>query len=192
MYDILNCGPRYRYQAGGLIVSNCTNRNIMRHAYALEGLVPIPKLAEAESSFKPTDRGHSARAFGLEAIGRFKPTTVKLLNGLTVHMYNLSVMVDNLMVQYCCLVHPAREEPIWASQVHRKDGEVMQWGRWVACDAPTDLRGFGSRPERQPSEKQIAWWNRSAAARGLDPQQKLDKKNFAVLPVLFDLGERFT
>lgn len=167
----------------------CTNRNIMRHAYVLEGIVPTSALVKAEKAFPRTERGHGPRALGLEAIGRFKPTTVKLVNGLTAHLYALSVPINTLVVEYCCVVHP-NMEPIWASKVNQfKDG-VKTWGTWRQCEPPSDLRGFASVAPNPPSEKQLNWWKRSAASFGLDPSQEVTRKNFQALPVLADMGVR--
>lgn len=167
-----------------------TNRNLLRHAYTLEGAVPISAVADVERTFGPTQRAH-ARVLGLEAIGRFQPTSVKLMSGVNLCVYNLSVAVNGVVVEYCALVHPSREA-VWASKVNTVvDGE-KQWGKWVQCDAPSDVRGFGSVSPRELTPKQNAWWSRSAAHFGIDPEQKVDRKKFAVLPVMKDLGCAFT
>lgn len=168
----------------------CTNRNILRHAYALEGAVPLTAVADCDAAFpEPSSRPH-VRALGLEAIGRFKPTAIKLANRVSMSMYNLSVLVDGVGVDYCVLVHPT-QDPFWAVKVRqRKDDGTVDWGRWRRCDAPEDLRGFGSVAPKEVSPKQRAWWDRSASLVGLDPAQELTRKNFQVLPVMFDTGWR--
>src|SRR5262249_6867551 len=72
----------------------CTNRNVLRHAYALEGAVPVAAVVEAEKVFPRSERAH-VRALGLEAIGRFKPTQLKLTNGSTAHFYSLSCVLQD-------------------------------------------------------------------------------------------------
>lgn len=167
----------------------CCNRNIMRHAYALDGAVSLPELVQSEQSFPPTERAHS-RALGLEAIGRFKPTQVKLSSGLTCHMYTLSVPIESNVIDYCCIVHPGRD-PHWFSKVQEKKADgTRDWGTWRETTPPTDLRGFGSVAPNNVTPKQKAWWDRSAAGFGLDPNQELTRKNFPILPVLKDTGVR--
>ena len=166
----------------------CTNRNLLRHAYALEGVVPVAAVVDAEKSFPPSERPHT-RVLGLEAIGRFKPANTKLLSGLNVSTYSLSVVNGGVVVEYCCLVHPAMD-PVWASKINTIVDGVKQWGSWAKCDPPEDLRGFSSVPPNPPTEKQLAWWNRSAARFGIDPSQEVNRKSFQALPVLADLGVR--
>jgi hypothetical protein len=167
----------------------CMNRNLMRHAYILDGAVPTKSLVEAEKAFPPTTRA-SVRALGLEAIGRFKPTKFQLADGLTCHMYNLKVPLNRVIVEYVCVVHP-RRAPQWFSKVNEvKDDGSRDWGQWRESPAPADLRGFGSVGEKEISPKQKAWWERSAVHFGLDPTQKVDKKNFPILPVLVATGVR--
>ena len=165
----------------------CTNRNILRHAYALEGLVPLPALAECEKQFGPTKRAHG-RVLGLEAIGRFKPAYVQMLDGTRTYVYALSVLRDSKVVEYACLV-PANREPVWATKVSKiNDDRTRDWGHWERCEPPADVRGFASVAGREPSDKQAAWWQRSAARFGIDPEAKVDRKSFVALPVLTNIG----
>ena len=168
----------------------CTNRNLLRHAYALEGVVPLAAVIEAQTAFPDlkSDRA-PIRALGLEAIGRFKPTSVELLSGLKLSLYSVSVPGGlGLVVEFVVLVHPAMA-PVWATKVNMRgeDGQ-RKYGRWARCEAPSDMRGFGSVPPSALSEKQAAWWKRSAARYGLKPDQEVTRKNFQVLPVLADIG----
>ena len=168
----------------------CTNRNILRHAYILDGVLPPAALLEAQAAFPQSERPGITRVLGLEAIGRFKPVTVKLLSGLSAHVYALSVPVGPLVVEYCVLVHPGREAA-WAVKVNGKnDDGTRNWGSWRKCEAPADVTGFSSVAPRALSEKQTAWWKRSAARYGLDPEQDVTRKNFQALPVLADTGRR--
>lgn len=167
----------------------CSNRNILRHAYVLSGCLPPAVASEAERAFGPSDRD-CTRAVGLEAIGRFKPTRAKLLSGTSLTVYSLSQVVDNGVVDFCCVIHPLLE-PVWAVKVNTKNEDgTRNWGKWARCGAPQDLRGFSSIGPKAVSEKQINWWKRSAAVFGLDPTVEPDRKNFQVLPVLNDLNLR--
>jgi hypothetical protein len=167
----------------------CTNRNVLRHAYILEGIVPVQAIVDTEARFGPTSRAHS-RVLGLEAIGRFKPQTTKLLNGAQLYVYRLEALVGTIAVQYACLVHPTLD-PIWASKVvQRKEDGTKDYGSWHRCEAPEDLRGFASKGSKEPTERQMKWWERSAARYGLDPDQEVTRKSFEALPVLNDIGEK--
>jgi hypothetical protein len=163
----------------------CTNRNLLRHAYVLEGVIPESSIAAATEAFPSSDRNHT-RVLGLEAIGRFKGTALKLMSGVNATMYSLSCSVGPVIVHYAVLVHPSKE-PIWVSKVKINE----KYGHWTRCTAPDDVTGFSSVPPNPLTEKQLAWWNRSAAAFGLDPDQEVTRKNFQALPILCDLGERF-
>jgi hypothetical protein len=169
----------------------CTNRNTFRHAYALEGCVPLSAIVDTEKAFGPTQRAHS-RVLGLEAIGRFKPVAVKLLSGPNAYVYALSTLANGIVVEYCCLVHPTME-PVWAAKVNTvgEDGK-RKYGSWAQCEPPLDLRGFSSVGPRELTEKQMRWWDRAARRHGLDPEQDVNKKSFQALPVLSDLGVRLT
>lgn len=160
----------------------------MRHAYVLDGVVPISAVAETEKKFGPTTRAHS-RVLGLEAIGRFKPDTVKLIGGGHAYVYNMSYAVDKLVGEYCCIVPPAADA-IWAMKLNTKNEDgTKNWGSWQRCEAPEGLQGFSSKGNREPSEKQMNWWSRAAHRYGLDPEQEVTRKTFAILPVLSDIGE---
>lgn len=169
----------------------CTNRNILRHSYVLEGAVPMSAVLESEKAFPPTDRTHK-RVIGMEAIGRFKPTKTLLANGSSIYVYSMSALVGTMVVQYCCLVHPTIE-PMWASRINgvKADGS-RDYGRWSKCDPPDGVSGFGSLPPKAITEPMRKWWDRSAASCGLDVEQEVDRKSFQALPVLCDLGLRFT
>lgn len=168
----------------------CTNRNVLRHAYILEGIVPNAVISETEKVFGESKRAHS-RVVGLEAIGRFKPATVQLQSGLKAYVYSLSVLYEGIVVEYCCIAHPT-QDPIWACKVNTVKDGMRSYGNWGPCEAPTDLRGFASHAPRELSPKQTNWWNRSAKHYGLKVDQEVTKKNFQALPVLADLGVKFT
>lgn len=168
-----------------------TNRNLQRHAYLFEGLLPPSALAAAVDAFGGLGRRAGGRALGLEAVGRFRAAEVRALDGCVCLLYSLVDARGGRMREYAAFVHPAAADPVWAERVHgaRPDG-TRDWGRWTRCAAPADLRGFGSQAPRDPTEKMMAFWRRSARGRGLDPEQRVTRKNFAALPLLLDLGIR--
>lgn len=170
----------------------CTNRNLLRHGYLLEGLIPTSKYVEAEGAF-PDKRSRylGYRAIGLEALGRFKPTVVKMENGLNAVLYNLTTTNGHQIEQYAIILHPMISEPLCAKKSNRKDssGEI-QWGKWQACDPPNDLKGFQSAIPKTISTKQKEWWDKSARAFGLDATTIPDAKQFQILPILSDLRKK--
>ena len=170
----------------------CTNRNVARHAYVLEGALPSSVVSAQEKAFPPTTRSH-VRVLGLESIGRFKPSSAPLVNGAKVHVYSLFAVVGTTVVEWCCLVPPTGE-PVWASKASATDRkETGDWGKWARqFTATTELSGFQSKTPASLTEKQKAWWSRSARQFGLDGNTEVDGKAFQVLPVLKDLGLRLT
>jgi hypothetical protein len=167
----------------------CCNRNLFRHAYTLEGVLPTRAVADAERVFGESRRCES-RAFGLEAIGRFKPARVKLLSGVSCSVYSLSTATEHAVLEFIVLVHPCME-PIWGQKLNGKNEDgTRNWGSWKRCEAPTELRGFGSVPEREVSPKQKSWWQRSAHSYGIDSSVEPNRKTFQTLPFLKDIGLR--
>ncbi len=167
-----------------------TNRNLARHAYLLEGLLPSAKLVEATESFAPSQRaGH--RALGLESLGRFKASNIRLVNGLTAQFYTLVCVAEQRLREYACLVHPQQADAIWATRSHtaKSDG-TRGYGQWQRCSMPDSLQGFVSQYAGEPSDKMLSWWAKQAEHCGLDPDVKLSKRNFAALPFCVALGLR--
>lgn len=177
---------------GGMSYYIATNRNLLRHGYLLDGCLPSSAMAQAQAVFPPSTRSMGLRAVGLEAIGRLKPVEIPLKNGLKGLLYAMSSMEGHKRTDYCVIVRPTREEVIWArkdSLRSEQTGELV-WGKWYRCEPPSELTGFASLPPSPITEKQKEWWKRSAASRGLDAEAEITKKQFPILPVLFDLKVR--
>ncbi len=189
VYDLVNAGPRHRYQAGALIVANCTNRNLIRHAYLLEGCLPPATVAEATKAFGGPGTRYAQRVLGLEALGRLRASDLPLADGTLGLCYQMSSVEGITVTEYTCLVHPAKAAPLWAKRTRYRatEGTEARYGRWARCNAPEGLEGFASIPASPPSPKQQAWWDKAAKRHGLDPAAKVTRKNFAALPVLSDL-----
>ena len=169
---------------GGESTYICTNRNLLRHSYLLEGLVPVEELREAQDAWGGWGERLRVRA-GLENFGRFKALPVKLANGLQAECYMVeSVDGDGKTQQYAAILHPAYAEPLWASRANTRGS----YGKWAFCPAPEDVTGFRSTPAGPITPKQRDWWQRSAATYGLDPSVEPNRRNFCVLPILANLG----
>lgn len=170
----------------------CTNHNIVRHGYLFDGLLPPSVFIEAQKAFnRPAERSVKARAFGIQSLGKIKPATVALCNGLKVSVYAITSMVGNQKHSYLAVLHPSYASPLFFRRQDQHGGAV-EYGKWaVESNPPDDFTGFKSLPSGTLSEKQINWWNRSAKSVGLDPSQELTPKVFQLLPALKDVGASF-
>lgn len=172
----------------------CCNRNLLRHAYLLGGMVPASTVRTAQEAFggKPSSRiGHRVMEF--ETLGKFRPTELPCQGGLKGVMYAFSAVEGTTVTQYAALVHPLLTEVVWATRSNvRRDGFTATYGRWYRCEAPDGVEGFASLPAGKLSDAQKAWWRRSAARYGLDDAVEPNARQFAALPILSDLSIRFT
>lgn len=167
----------------------CTNRNLLRHAYLFDGTLPAQPILQAQEAFVFPSKRAGSRVVGLEALGRLKPATVELKCGVQVTTYAVSTNEGGKTTEHFVILHPRFQLPIWAKKenVRKQDG-TLDYGRWVACQAPSDLQGFASLAPKAVSEKQLAWWKRCAGYFGLDAESVPTRKTFQILPVLGDLN----
>lgn len=173
----------------------CTNRNLLRHAYLLDGMLPASDYLAAQNAFEPKANNRAnLRVIGLEAIGRFKGIEFPLINGIKGTLYVMYNVNNNAVTNYAAIVHPLKEDVIWATRRNEKYNDNMvirqKYGRWTRCDPPDGLSGFASVKNYSMTDKQRAWWTRSAARYGLDNTTNVGSKAFQVLPILSDLGCR--
>src|SRR5262249_18028437 len=111
-------------------------RNLERHAYLLEGLVPLAALSQAQSAFgKPTARS-GMRVLGLEKLGRFKAVELPLLGGVKGQLFCLQQVEGSQVRQWAILVHPAALDPIVATRVNVRRAEGTDYGRWQPHERP--------------------------------------------------------
>jgi len=176
----------------------CVCRNLERHAYLMQGLVPREVVAAAQEEFEGPSARTGARALGLEALKRFKQIKLPLAGGLMGAMHNLySVNPDTgITTEHATLMDPCHDEVIVASRVVLPvpEGEVSRskgcWGNWAECSLPADFIGYATSGYRQKiSAKQRAWWERSAKRCGLDPAaaDTLTGRQFQALPLLLGI-----
>jgi hypothetical protein len=164
-------------------------RNLERHAYLLEGLVPLPVLAQAQAAFgKPTSRS-AVRVLGFEKLGRFQAVDLPLRGGIQGLMYCLQQVEGSQVRQWAILVHPAGLDPIVATRLNGRCDGPNQYGSWQLHEGlPEITDGFASIKAGELTTKQALWWRRSAARHGLDPDATINRRSFVALPVLADLG----
>lgn len=176
----------------------CTNRNLERHGYILDGCLPPIVITEAQRAFdKPSER-INVRAFGIESLGRLKPATVYLKNGMRILAYNVVSMDGFRKSQYMVVLHPVYAKPLWFKRGTGKILEGEQAGfydysksKWEVCrEPPADIQGFKSSPSKAPTDNQLKWWNKPTGAEkhGLLKEQEVTSKVFDLLPVLSDIG----
>jgi hypothetical protein len=103
-------------------------------------------------------------------------------------MYQLTAVEGFTKREYAVLLHPCSPQPLYAARENARDGERVAYGKWQAVEKLPDMRGFSSAPAKALSDKQRDWWARAAKARGLDPAGDVNRRNFAALPILTDLG----
>lgn len=163
----------------------CFNRNILRHGYLLDGLVPSGVIASAEKGFGGIGARAAIRTVGYETLGKFKPAEVPLLDGTTGQLYCVSKVDGHRVTQYTILTTPRFSEPIVARRENIKQGSYGTWER--LDEIPVLDRGFASVPAGRLSEKQLAWWKRSAKSQGLNPDVEPNARAFQALPLLFNL-----
>ena len=170
----------------------CTNRNLERHCYLLEGFVPPEAVAAAQQGFNGPSQRAGQRVIGLEALGRFKPTTVRLRDGQSVTMYSISSIEANMKVDYAAILHPRYPDVVYAKRESTRTGGVtVGYGKWELIQKLPDLTGFSSAPGSPVTPKQKAWWERAAGNFGIDSTVEPTRRQFALLPILNDLKMGF-
>ena len=169
----------------------CTNRNLERHAYLLQGAIPRSAVGAAQAAFKGPSKRGPGRIVGLEALGRLKPIELPLANGVKSTMFSVQRVVGTTREQFAILHDPCSDEPLVA---RREDvvtpGEEVQWGKWSRAAMPTDFDGFATSHRRgAASDKQLEVWRKHARRLGLDRDaEKLQGRQIDALFMLLQLG----
>lgn len=167
----------------------CCNRNIERHAYLFEGMIPSSKIAEAQKSFGgPSARG-GMRVVGLEGLGRFQAAPIHFADDTVGAVYSLYSVEGSRKREFGVVLHPNSSEPIYAEKVSTADpvtGE-RQWGKWTAIDAIPDITGFASSPAKTLSDKQRDSFCKFGRKWGMNTQVEPNRKNIQAYFILRDL-----
>lgn len=178
----------------------CCNRNLERFAYLLDGLCPLSVVGESQAAFGGMSVRAASKTLGLEAVGRFKPIPVPLANGVNAAMYALQTLTnERKLKEYILLCLPNFQRPIIFSRLSgqakwNEETAVPEraWGKWgIEKELPDDFCGYKTSPQKgNLSDKQIAWWEKAAAHRGLDPTAApdLERRQFCILPALMNAG----
>ena len=164
----------------------CCNRNIERHGYLMEGMLPLSTFVEAQEIFKKPSKRSGSRGVGLEGVGKFKSIPLKLKSGLTIECYNLVSVNQFEKTEYMVVVHPQHPAPLFGKRnIRIVDGKLDYMGsRWGLLDNVSDLSGF-STGKKYPTltDKQLHRWNSDAESYGLDSTMQTD--NCAVQVMIF-------
>jgi hypothetical protein len=173
----------------------CCNRNLERHGYLMEGLLPTSTFIEAQNAFegKPSKRAGS-RGVGLEGMGKFKAIPMKLANGVVVSCYSLTSVDSFTRKDFFVIVHPAHMETVQGVREMRKNPDgTVDWrsGKWKLIPEIPDLQGFASGKPYPLTEKQENKWKQLAEYKGLNPNVLPDARSIQVLFFLLDTGASF-
>lgn len=170
----------------------CTNRNLLRHAYLLEGLLPVEVYKAGEAAFgKPSDR-QTARAIGFEGLGKFKAEDIPLHNGTSGQLICISAAEGSLVTEYAAIASPLHAEVLYARRVNERKPDGTKYDQWVRIEAIPNLdTGFASVNKGSLSPAQGNWWKNAARFYGLDSTAKINRRQFVALPVLKHTGFRF-
>jgi hypothetical protein len=174
----------------------CCCRNLLRHAYLMEGMIPAGAIKESEEAFGGPGNRMGVRSLGFEGLGRFKAVELPLADGTTGLMYSLMSMQHDRRVDYVVLSSPAKSEVLYATRsIPRVNGMVQYHDArnhpWKPIAGLPDMTGFASLPPGPLTPAQRAFWVKSAHHRGLDPDpDKVNNKNFQALPVLLYLRKK--
>lgn len=170
----------------------CTNRNLLRHSYLLEGLLPSATYRECVAKFPAPSTRRLSRVIGFEGLGKFTTTDIPLHGGLTGTLVCVSAADrSGVTSQYAAVASPLHSDVLYAKRVNERKPDGTAYGRWVEIPEIPDLTGFGSVPSKPLSDKQRAWWQRAARFYGLDADADVSSRAFAVLPILKDCSMRF-
>lgn len=170
----------------------CTNRNLLRHAYLLEGLLPVEVYKSGEQAFgKPSER-QTARAIGFEGLGKFKAEEIPLHNGTSGQLICISAADGSHVTEYAAIASPLHSEVLYARRVNERKADGTRYDRWERIDAIPNLdTGFASVSKGSLSPAQRSWWVNAARFYGLDKDAKINRRQFVALPVLKQTGFRF-
>lgn len=174
----------------------CLCRNIERHAYLFDGIIPAYVVTEAQQAFQQVSQRNSQRVFGSEKIGRLKALPFVLKDGTTASFYlvNSTDHTHGKKTSYAILLLPHKKDPIVCQREDIKQNidpeKPWKFGKWRKSELPEDFTGYGTAPNRRKTltEKQDKFWKSAAGRYGLDDSIQVDGRQFQILPILKDSG----
>jgi superfamily II DNA or RNA helicase len=170
----------------------CTNRNLLRHAYLLEGLLPASVYASGEQAFGNPSERQAYRAIGLEGLGKFKSEPLPMSNGTTAQLICISYADGPHVTEFCAIASPLHPEVLYAQRVNEVTEDGKKYDHWKQIKAIPDIeKGYASVYKGSLQPKQLAWWRNAAHYYGLDREAKINTRQFVALPVMRQTGFRF-
>ncbi len=179
----------------------CTNRNLERHSYLMQGGVPRRDVLAAMKAFGQVSSRLTKRV-GLESLHKFKCVEIPTHDDGVGLMYSLTSNDRETGLRTDRVVILDAEKTYCGEAVH--DRRADKWGRYKRCSVWSDMTGFRSKsPSRKPrpgkklypendnlTVKQGQWWTRAAGRHGLDPAavSEIDARQFDALPALSQMG----
>ena len=172
----------------------CTNRNLERHAYLLQGALPRSTVSAAQAAFNGPSKRAAGRIVGLEALGRLKPIALPLAGGVQSTGFSVWRMEGKHRVKYAILHDPLGGEPFVArSQDVVEPNKEVAWGKWERSVLPSDFEGFQTSKRSGPATvDQAKTWKNHAKRLGLDEDAKVTGRQvdllFALLQTRHKMG----
>ena len=174
----------------------CTNRNLERHAYLMQGAIPRRDFVEAQEAFEMPSKRSGMRQIGLEALKRFKAIPIPLDGGGFGAMYCVhSVAESGVKTEYVTILDPTAGDPLVACRNIQPlmPGEKRRgagaYGKFAVCAMPLDFTGYATTSATGPfSDKQRECWKRDARKYGLSDRnmEALTKRQFQALGVFWN------
>ena len=173
---------------GGVSTYICCCRNIERHAYLFEGMIPSATIAAAQQAFGSPSARSGSRVVGIEGLGRFQAASVHFADNTVGAIYCLYSVEGAHKREFGVVLHPASAEPIYAEKISTmKEDGTRDWGKWKAIEAIPDVQGFASTPPKTVTDKQKESYTRSGRRWGLNTQVEVDRKSIQAYFILRDL-----
>lgn len=170
----------------------CTNRNLLRHAYLLEGLLPVAVYKKAADAFPGQSSRRSVRVLGFEGLGRFTTTDIPLHGGLTGTLVAITSTDNGVVTEYAAIASPLHQDVLYAERRNVRKPDGTAYGEWKRIEEiPEITTGFSSLAAREITPAQLRWWVNAARFYGLDKDAVPNTRQFASLPILKQTGFRF-
>lgn len=170
----------------------CTNRNLERHGYLFDGIMPASVIAKCQTEFQYASERIGYRAFGLTSLGKLHGFRMKLTNGLQVTCYSITQMIGHTKHEFFVIAHPVFVNPIYFEKKSDRvsvaeEKTQYNWGKWELLQSPpAEFTGFRSSPAKIITEPQKRQWEQWAERVGLDKTQNVTTRNIQTMFVLRD------
>lgn len=165
----------------------CTNRNLERHGYLFQGLMPDVAVRESQDAYDgPCATAGGGRVLGFERLNKFKILKARLDQGGFVSFYNLYSADETARFREWIVMFTPWGDILTGSRLTG----AGRWDKWERCELPPVLTGFQTSKKKYTlSPKMEKWWERSARGKGLvaNDVAEISAREFQILPALFDM-----